>query len=309
MKIIKKNLRKIVNKIINNLLEDHQEIKKHLRKLEEKNNYLINSIDELKHLQSEHSQKTIDLSKTLYEDIGASTKKLEEVRKTKDYALLYKKKEPLVSVRIATYNRGKILVEKAIKSVLAQTYDNYELIVIGDNCTDNTEELIKKLNKKNITFFNLKQRGRYPQKDFHRWLVAGIKPMNFGASLAKGDWIAPLDDDDQFTKDHIEILVKDALKNESEVSYGKFESFSEGKRKILGRYPPHLGDFTFQAAIYNSFLRFFNYDIRSWSFDEPGDWNLMRRMWESGVKVSFTDKVVSKIYWSHYSKKDKSFME
>src|SRR5690242_4802472 len=49
-------------------------------------------------------------------------------------------KDPLVSVTIPTYNLGQILVERTIPSVLAQTYKNWELIVYGDVCTDDTVE-------------------------------------------------------------------------------------------------------------------------------------------------------------------------
>lgn len=122
-------------------------------------------------------------------------------------------KEPLVSVVIPTYNRAKILTERTIPSILRQTYQNFEVIIVGDHCKDNTPELIGEIYDKRIKFYNLPQRGKYPEDPEHRWLVAGVVPVNKAIELSSGEWIAPLDDDDEFSEDHIEILLKHALLN------------------------------------------------------------------------------------------------
>ena len=87
-------------------------------------------------------------------------------------------KIPLISVVIPTYNRGVILTERTIPSVLKQTYQNFEIIIVGDHCTDNTEELIGNINDNRIRFYNLPKRGTYPINPHHRWLVAGAVPAN-----------------------------------------------------------------------------------------------------------------------------------
>ncbi len=43
-----------------------------------------------------------------------------------------------------------------------------------------------------------------------RWMVAGTKPANKGIELCSGDWIAPLDDDDEFSEDHLDVLLNHA---------------------------------------------------------------------------------------------------
>ena len=65
-------------------------------------------------------------------------------------------KNPLVSICVPTFNRGPILVDRAIKSALSQTYQNIELIVVGDCCTDNTEELLAKIKDPRLKFYNMK---------------------------------------------------------------------------------------------------------------------------------------------------------
>ncbi|MCP2502095.1 MAG: hypothetical protein NCA08_11110 [Deltaproteobacteria bacterium] len=58
---------------------------------------------------------------------------LESRRRERD---IFADREPLVSVRIATYNRARILVERTIPSVLSQTYRNFEIMIVGDHCTE-----------------------------------------------------------------------------------------------------------------------------------------------------------------------------
>ena len=109
-------------------------------------------------------------------------------------------KEPLISVYVPTYNRGKILIERAVSSVLNQTYKNFEFIIIGDHCTDNTEELVKKTGDKRIRFYNIPKRGyRYPPTVENHWFAGPVVAANKALEMVKGDWIARIDDDDIWT--------------------------------------------------------------------------------------------------------------
>ena len=64
----------------------------------------------------------------------------------------------LVSVIIPTHNRP-IMLEKAIKSVVSQTYTNWELIVILDSCKSDSIEVIKKFEDGRISFFSFQNLG------------------------------------------------------------------------------------------------------------------------------------------------------
>lgn len=205
--------------------------------------------------------------------------------------------EPLVSVIIPTYNRAKLLTERALPSVLKQTYKNFELIIVGDHCTDNTEELVKRFHDKRIRFFNLEKRGKYPKKPLNRWKVAGSVPRNKGLELALGEWIAPLDDDDEFSEDHLEILVRYALGAGCELVYGVAQMETEPGRWVsFGSYPLKECNVCHLSVLYSSKLRFFKYDVDAWKYSEPDDWNLLRRMNEAGVRIGFVDQVVGKHY-------------
>jgi len=206
-------------------------------------------------------------------------------------------KNPLVSVPIHTWNRGRILTERTIPSVLRQTYQNFEIVIVGDHCTDNTEELLREPNDKRIKFHNLPQRGNYPTDPMDRWMVAGASASSKSLELCSGDWIASMDDDDEFSEDHIEVLLNYALKHDYEMVYGITEMEIEPEKWTnVGSYPLKCGRICRLSVLYHAKLKCFKADINCWKYGEPGDWNMWRRMKEAGVRIGFLDKVVGKHY-------------
>jgi len=210
--------------------------------------------------------------------------------------------KPLISVIIPTYNRAKVLTERAIPSVLKQTYQNFELIIIGDHCTDNTEELVKKFDDKRIKFYNLPKRGDYPTNPYYRWMVAGSVPGNKGLELASGKWIACFNDDDELSEDHLEVLLDHAVKEGYEMVYGVVQMEIEpGKWVNVGSHPLKLGSICRLSVLYSARLKFFKDDLNAWKYEEPCDYNLWRRMKEAGVRIGFLNKVVGKHYLERQS--------
>jgi hypothetical protein len=72
------------------------------------------------------------LAKTQYDDIRGLRERLRALRQTEAYAATFDNREPLVRVPIATYNASRLLVERAIASIRAQTYERWEAGVVGD---------------------------------------------------------------------------------------------------------------------------------------------------------------------------------
>lgn len=219
-------------------------------------------------------------------------------RSTSAYRNAFEDSAPLVSIRIATYNRSQLLFERALPSALAQTYKNIEVVVVGDGCTDDTFERLGQLRDPRLTFFNLPFQGVYPEQPRRRWMVAGAPAMNEAAQRARGEWIAPLDDDDEFLPDHVERLLETALGGRFEMVYGNLtvNPSPPGQSYDLRRYPPAFGHFGFQGAIYLSALRFFEYDLKAWLLDEVADWTMCRRMLEAGVRIGWVDRPVTFLY-------------
>lgn len=243
--------------------------------------------------------KSHELIKSDRDNLDFLRNELYKARASSDYKRVLSDDKPLISVCIATYNKGRELVEIALNSVFEQTYKNFEIIIVGDACTDDTEERIHKLGDKRITFINLPNRGPYPDDPHKRWMVAGAPGVDLAAVLAKGDWIARLDDDDYWSKDHLEKLLKLALDTKSEFVYGALErkNVITGKSHTIYDSTPSFGQISFQGVLYLKQLNFFHYDQQSFLVDEPTDWNLVRRMVSSGVRYASTSDIVGVINW------------
>ena len=213
----------------------------------------------------------------------------------------YKKKlNPLVSIIIPTYNRGDILISRTLPSILNQTYKNIEIIIVGDNCQDETGTLIKKKfpHIQNLNFINLNKRGNYPIEISNRWFVAGCVPGNEGLNVSKGDWIVWFDDDDIMASDHIESLLNFAINGNFEFVAGLYEEERFGKKEILGYRTDSIPEFGGHSTwMYRSYLKYFKYNINSWrkKWNKPADIDLQLRMMNCGVRMASLEKVVSYI--------------
>lgn len=108
---------------------------------------------------------------------------------------------PSVSVIIPTYNRAH-LIGRAIQSVLNQTYQDFEIIVVDDGSMDNTNEIIK-------DFQIQDKRIRYIKHEKNK---GGAVARNTGIKDAKGEYISFLDSDDEWLKNKLESEI-DVLKN------------------------------------------------------------------------------------------------
>ncbi len=220
---------------------------------------------------------------------------------------LYRDPEPLISVLIPTYNRAELLVKRSVASVLRQTYPRFEIVVVGDACTDDTEALLRDLGDPRIRFHNLPVRGKYPEDPYLRWLVAGSAPGNQALMMVRGKWIAWLDDDDEFSPDHLEVLLTACLGSRREFVYGvMMMEVDAGAWRPVGSYPPACGQICNAAVLYGAHLSFFRYDLEAWRLEEPNDWNLWKRMWGAGVRMGFVDRVVGKHFLEHWPRETTS---
>ncbi len=102
---------------------------------------------------------------------------------------------PAVSVVIATYNRTHTL-RHAVQSVCNSSLTDWELIVVGDACTDDTAECVAAFNDPRIRFVNLPDR-----------IGDQSGPNNRGLALARGKYVAFLNHDDIYFPDHLAACV------------------------------------------------------------------------------------------------------
>jgi glycosyltransferase involved in cell wall biosynthesis len=238
-----------------------------------------------------------------YERMEGGRERLEGQRESEAWRRAYSEPEPLVTVRIATWNRAELLVEQALASVLRQSYSHWEAVIVGDACTDDTEERLAKLGDSRIRFHNLPVHGPYPEHEVKRWMIGGVPAMNAGLRMARGSWIAPLDDDDEWEDDHIEVLLGAAREERAEFAYGCAQCTLDGAPidKTVGAWPPSYGEIDLTASLYHSALREFEHDRVAMLMAEGNDWNLVRRMLEAGVSFTFLDRIVSNYAMDHLS--------
>lgn len=113
--------------------------------------------------------------------------------------------EPLVSAIITTHNRCELL-QRAIESVLRQSYKNIECIVVDDASEDNTKGICEKYNVRYVYI---------PKNESH----GGNYARNLGIKAAKGEYCAFLDDDDYWLDTKIEKQYELAIKKKSDLVY------------------------------------------------------------------------------------------
>lgn len=131
-------------------------------------------------------------------------------------------KEELVSIIMPSYNTGKF-IQETIDSVINQTYDNWELIIVDDCSSDNTDEIVKSIKDDRIFYLKNKKNS------------GAAVSRNKALKMAKGKWIAFLDSDDLWKKDKLEKQIKFMKNNNYHFSYTNYieideESKPNGKR-------------------------------------------------------------------------------
>jgi glycosyltransferase involved in cell wall biosynthesis len=199
-------------------------------------------------------------------------------KKSQSYQAAFEKDEPIVSVCVGTYNRAELVVNRCIKSILNQDYQNLEVIVVGDCCTDNTEVLISEIEDKRLQFFNLPQRGCYPSNPEWRWMVAGTVPFNEALKLAKGDFITHLDDDDEYLPDRIGKLVHFIQHGRYDCVWHPFwRETQQGKWQLKSGAHFRRNEVTTSSAFYHNWLKRIPWDLNAFKYNEPGDWNRFRK--------------------------------
>lgn len=104
--------------------------------------------------------------------------------------------QPLISIIVPCYNQAQYL-DECLQSILDQTFQDWECIIVDDGSPDNTEEIAQKWVHKDIRFsYYKKENGG----------VASAR--NFGIEKSKGKWILPLDGDDKIGENYFSAAIE-----------------------------------------------------------------------------------------------------
>ncbi|MEA2572020.1 MAG: hypothetical protein QOI24_4021 [Acidobacteriota bacterium] len=207
-------------------------------------------------------------------------------------------KTPRVSVVVATWNRSEVL-KHAIRSVLASTFTDWEMIVVGDACTDDTEERVASFGDPRIRFVNLPRNSG-----------GQSAPNNHGITLARGDYVAFLNHDDFYLPDHLTACVAELDRGEADLVWVAAAVAHASPRTAhpltfaLEGVPPAGGysPFAFYSASTWMFKRELAGSVGRWKeasslYVTPSqDW--LFRAWRSGARLRFLSRVGVVVIWS-----------
>ncbi len=152
------------------------------------------------------------------------------------------KDSPNISVIIPVFNLEAYLGE-AIDSVLGQTFQNFEILLVDDGSTDGSREIINRYQR------------RLPKKVralFQNHRGAGAA-RNAGIAMAAGDWIAFLDGDDAWKPDKLEIQLREAEKD-SRINFLSTAAEIHGRRDLFAEAQPSGRDFKLELLLNGCFI-------------------------------------------------------
>lgn len=141
--------------------------------------------------------------------------------------------QPLISVIVPCYNQAQYM-DECLQSVLDQTYQNWECIIVNDGSPDNTEEVALRWVEKDTRFIYLKKEN------------GGLSSArNAGIEKAKGEWILPLDCDDKIGNQYLE-LASNFFNQDYKIIYCEGEKFGDEVGKM------DLPSFSQKGLAYNN---------------------------------------------------------
>lgn len=203
---------------------------------------------------------------------------------------------PKVSVVITTHNR-KDKLPRAVESVMQQTFEDWEIVLVDDHSTDGTDEVVKTFSEQ------LGEKIQYIRREEN--FGQHTRPKNEGILAAKGELIAFLDDDNAFRRDHLQALYKALERNQkADIAYGM--------RMIVDEYgeKPSIVGITSEYSTRR--LQVENYidtsdvlvkkqallDVGGWDETIPkyADWNLWVRLAKAGKQFVYVPIILTDYY-------------
>jgi FkbM family methyltransferase len=192
---------------------------------------IVSAHDEL--LTSWEDYRTVSTKNILMTELGKYSTEVEfhdlQFKRWVICSFFVKKKKfdiregPLVDIMMPTFN-GRKTIEKAIRSVINQTYQNWNLVVVNDGGED-IHDIIKEFNDDRIKYICTSNKGK-------------SHALNIGIANSNGEYVTYLDDDDILYPIHVEVLAKTALEKKQDFVYSDWyeisvdENYKEFRREI-----------------------------------------------------------------------------
>ena len=212
---------------------------------------------------------------------------------------------PKVSVILTTHNGRKERCERAIWSVLDQTYTDFELIVVDDGSHDGTSAMVKSFTDKRLVYIKR-------EKCFGN----DTRPKNEGILASKGEYVAFLDSDNTYKQNHLEVLVSVLDKNPKiALSYGQRWVTVDGKPVGIGT----TGVYNPSRLMVENYIDTSDVLVRREAlmfvggFDENQkkyiDWNVWVRLAKAGFDFELVPQIITDYHITNDSKSKKVLTE
>lgn len=191
--------------------------------------------------------------------------------------------KPLITVVTVVYD-GAATLEQTIQSVVNQTYDNVEYIIIDGASTDGTLDIIKKYEDKIDYWQSEPDKGIYDA-------------MNKGIGLASGEYIALLNSGDWYERNAVEAIAVSYNKNpNTDIFYALMRVRSEDKQEVLWIYGyGHQVLNSFMISHPTSFVRKSVYEDYRYNLDykSAADYDLFLTLYQQGYSFCFIEKILA----------------
>lgn len=201
----------------------------------------------------------------------------------------------MVSVVIPSYNREKT-IKFAVNSVLNQTYQDFEIIIVDDCSTDGSVEVIKSMTDPRIRLVELEENG------------GACAARNRGVEEAKGEWIAFQDSDDEWLPEKLQKQLEQLEREQADFSTCRMRRYYLGSQEKYKMYPAKImkpEDYTYEAVLYRNCVTTPNLMVRRSCFDKVKfdpeikkyqDWDYALTLLKAGFKMTFLNEVVLNSY-------------
>jgi len=199
-----------------------------------------------------------------------------------------------ISVIISTYNRPQML-QRAINSVLTQTFQDFEIIIVDDHSDNPPDIHIPEKDKDRVVPIRLPWNTGYQ-----------VRPKNVGIICSRGNYIAYLDDDNVYLPNHLEVLYKAIIETNADVVYGDrvYKSTNPNEKRFMGKmsFPFNLQQIDHANYVDTSdimhTIQAIN-DIGFWDifWERRADWLLMVKFGKAGKKIIHVPKTITEYWW------------
>jgi GT2 family glycosyltransferase len=188
---------------------------------------------------------------------------------------------PRVTAIIATYNWSSVLAY-SIGSVLRQTFSDFELLVVGDGCTDDSEHVVATMNDPRVRWINL------PANTGHQ-----SGPNNEGLREARGEIVAYLGHDDLWLPHHLAVIVDAFDRTNSDFAYAL--GINVGSDGSVSPVIPRPERGSFSSPLCMSHRRRVTEEMGGWrdyrELHDPPDVELWRRAHARGYTFTFVPRL------------------